>query len=149
MTLAEQFTRNNGKPVVVDGQHVVMLFRQMVEAGQVVRIRWIKKLDAPVQGISLRAKGGTLRVSDTNASDIVLWGDTSPGEVELVCFGTSIAEIAIWNCWRDGNGVAHAWIGNSGIVVRDNGAGKYLLRCNCRTDISFEDLVFEVGFERP
>jgi hypothetical protein len=149
MTLAEQFARAQGQPIEVDGHSVQMLFKKKARAGLTMRIRWVRRVDAPVQGVSVSVKGGALLVAGSKVKDVVLWTDTAPDEVTLQCDGKSVRELSLWNCWRDERDVTHAWVGNSGMIIQERGPGAYRFRCNSRPEVTFEDLVFDVEFDEP
>ena len=149
MTFGEQFARGHGQPIQIDGHTVQMIYRREAHRGLTLRVRWVRRVDAPVQGISVSIKGGTLQVADSRAKDVVLWADTAPDEVILRCDGRNVREISLWNCWRDGRHVTQAWVGNAGMMVEERDAGALRFHCNSRPEVTFEDLVFDVEFEEP
>jgi len=98
------------------------------------------------QGVRLKARGARLTIDDVEDTDFVLWQDTSPRhvEVDLRWSARGARSLRIWNTWvRDG--VAHAWLGNAGMRVDDEGQGRYLLRCSDGAgEPTFDDLVVAV-----
>lgn len=98
------------------------------------------------QGVRLKMRGGQLKIDDAEAAEFVLWQDTAPSRVEVDIAWTSTGErsLRIWNCWERG-GVMHAWLGNSGMRVDDQGGGRYLFRCSDGAgEPNFDDLVVSV-----
>ena len=148
-TFAEHFARTNGCPIEVDGRCVRMLFNREAVPGLLVRLRWLRCVKFPVQGISFGVKGGTLRVNGTRARDVVLWSDTAPDQVTLECEGRNLRELSIWHCWHDERDVTCAWVGNAGMIVEEIGPSTYRVLCNSRPEVTFDDLVFELEFEDP
>ena len=149
MALAEQFAHAHGYPIQVDGHSVQMLYRRRAQSGLTMRVRWVARVDAPVQGISVSVKGGALRVAESKARDVALWTDTAPEEVIVRCEGRDVKEQSLWNCRRDDREGTQAWVGNSGMIVQVLDASVLRFRCNSRSEITFEDLVFDVEFEEP
>jgi hypothetical protein len=146
MTFAEEFARAGGQPIQAAGHSVQMVYRRKVRDGLTLRVRWERRIEIPVQGISVSVKGGQVRVAGVRAKDIVLWADTAPEEVTLQCEGRDVSELSLWNCWRDEREVTQAWVGNSGMVVEQLGGGVLRFRCNSRPEITFGDLVFDLDF---
>ncbi len=81
--------------------------------------------------------------------DVVLWRDTAPDESVFVCHSKKVAELRIWNCWRDDRGVMQAWIGNAGMRVRESSLNIMTVECNARPEVTFSDLVFDLVLEEP
>jgi hypothetical protein len=149
MTFAERFAQSKGQPIDVVGCTVHTIYRRKAYTRLSIKIRWLRQVDAPVQGVSMSLEGGALRVADSRAKDIVLWTDSAPDEVTLTCEGRNVHELTLWNCWRDDRGVTQAWVGNSGMIFEEIEAGRVRFRCNSRPEVTFQDLVFEVVFEEP
>lgn len=148
MTFAEEFARAHGNPIEAGGRTVVSILRHPVRSGDQVRIVWRKSIPSPVQGIRLKLQGGSLAIDGVKFADVVLWRDTAPHESVIVCNASrSTGELRVWNCWRDDRGVMQAWVGNSGMVVEERDARALRVLCNCRSEVTFADLVFDMEFE--
>lgn len=148
MTLAERFTQSQGKPIPYGGQLVHAVYRREATNGLRLRLRLLSGVDSPAQGVSISVKGGLLEVADTRSKDIVLWRDSAPGEVMIECSGKGVREILVWNCWRDDRGVTQAWVGNAGMQLHATGADEIRVKCNSRSRVTFQDLVFDLAFEQ-
>lgn len=90
----------------------------------------------PVQGLTLKAYGGVLQINDVEASEMLIWADTSPDRVTVTFkpWEGREAKLKIWNVWRSkvgGVDVTHAWLGNAGMRIEQAAGGKeLLLRCS-------------------
>lgn len=145
MSFSEEFIRTQGQPIDVDGHPVVGILRHQVQEGDRVRISWRRWIATPVQGISLGLHGGSISVDGRKHFDIVLWRDTSPDETVLVC--NQSGELRMWNCWRIHHDVIQAWVGNAGMRVHKVSDDRVIAECNSRTEVTFQDLVFEIVVE--
>jgi hypothetical protein len=91
---------------------------------------------------------GQIAVNNGAMDDVVLWRDTAPDNVDLVCLSADAgAELRVWNCWRDERGTMQAWIGNAGIRAVHTSADSVTLECNSRPEVTFDDLVFDLVFD--
>ena len=149
MTFAEEFARNQGQPICLDGQDVVPMLRRPVWPGCRIRVIWRSARPLPVQGIRMKVQGGKLSMGEADFGDVVLWRDTAPNETVFVCHATKAAELRIWNCWRDARGVMQAWVGNAAMRAIESGPNAVTVECNSRPEVTFADLVFDVIFEGP
>ena len=148
-TLAERFARDAGAPQDVDGRVVHCIYRHEVVSGQRVHVHWVRAVERPVQGLRLKLSTGTLLVGGESLEDVVLWMDTAPVDVELVCKVQPFrAELRVWNCWRDEQGVMQAWLGDAGMIVEES-RNRTLLRCSAGSHaFSPIDLEVELEFDR-
>ena len=149
MNLAERFARDRGAPQVVDGVTVHNSFRHTVMRGSRVHIRRLAATTSAVQGLRVKLlKGGFLRVNNQRSKEVVLWADTSPEDLEILCApSTETAEFIAWNCWRDAKGIMQAWIGDAGIVI-EGSDNTFLLRCSAGYHrFSPTDLDIELRFQ--
>lgn len=130
-TLAERFKREMGSAQEVEGVPVHNMYRRTVSNGARLCVRRLRALATPVQGIRLKLNTGTITVNGVELKDVVLWADTAPTDVEVICnTGESPeGELRVWNCWRDPDGTMQAWLGDAGIVVEE-ADGRILLRCS-------------------
>jgi hypothetical protein len=144
-TLGELFSRAKGAPIQVDGITIHAIYRRYVVANQLVRVRWRRYIETPVQGVRLKLHTGrSLTMNGRRLKDVVLWSDTSPPEVELLC--DEEGELRIWNCWRDSTGAIQAWIGNAGMVIETSSSSTVLKRSGGTSSFSPDDLELELQF---
>src|ERR1044071_9519144 len=110
-TLAERFAESQGRPQEVNGVIVQNIYRRAVSQGQMLRIKRLRATASPTQGLRLKIERGFVTVNGRNEKDVVLWADSAPADVEVVCDTgkASTGELRAWNCWRDGDGVMQAW----------------------------------------
>ena len=101
-TLGERFEESGGKPLDVGGALVHSIYRHQIMNGQMLRVRWVSAVAQPVQGLRMKLAKGRLLINGQKNQDVVLWADTSPPEVEVVCHSGSLAgtQLRVWNCWR-------------------------------------------------
>lgn len=141
--LADLFRESRGKPIVLAGREVHMMYEFAGPAAQdELSIRFAPPSPARDQALRIRADGGLLEVNGQALEDVVLWSDSTP---ELVVVGFQPAgdkmSLRIWNAWRDPAGTMQAWIGNAGILVEHH-HGSTVLRCSDGfDDPTFDDLV--------
>ena len=148
-TLAERFAKSQGQPQEVDGVLVENIYRRSVSNGQVVRVRRVQATTAPTQGLRLKLDKGSVVVGGRKHKDVVLWADTAPTDVEVVCDAgeASSAQLRAWNCWKDDDGVMQAWLGDAGMVIDEDGQ-RVLIRCGDGTHpFAPRDLEIELLFE--
>jgi len=101
------------------------------------------------QGVRLKVRGGELEVDGVEASDFVLWQDSSPSQVEVLVRWAKRGSrsLRVWNCWEV-NGVMHAWLGNAGMRVEWTSEGTIVLRCSDgHGEPDFGDLVVGIAVE--
>ena len=150
--LSDAFEEAQAAAVEWDGLRVHSMFRIVgVAPGSRVRIRFDRSNGDRLQGLRLKVSGGALEVARQEAENVVLWVDSAPPEVTAtVVASDDSVEIGIWNCWRDQRGTVHAWIGNAGMLVEDEGEGVLLFRCSDGFgDVTFDDLVVSVAMAPP
>lgn len=150
MTLAKRFARTRGAPQTVDGIVVHNIYRRDVSSGTRICVRRASVTDGAVQGLCLKVANGFLIVNGQRQEDIVLWSDTAPSNVEVICEPRgSLGEFRAWNCWRDSEGTMHAWTGDAGIVIEEID-GKVRLHCSAGNHpFTPSDLVVEFTFVGP
>jgi hypothetical protein len=122
-TLSERFAKSEGRPLEVNGVLVESIYRRSVSQGQAVRIRRVQATAMPVQGLRLKVDKGSVVINGRKHKDVILWADTAPDNVEVVCETgkASTAELRVWNCWKADDGVMQAWIGDAGMVIDEDG----------------------------
>lgn len=146
-TTAEQFISSNGNPIVMDGLTIINMYRRWVYPGQIVRLSFAVSIEHPMQGVRLKVDKGKLLVNGKLVEDVVIWRDSAPSEIEIICHPKGEGgELRVWNCWRDKNDVMQAWVGNSGIVVEES-ERTALLRCSAGAgDFSPDDMRVTIKF---
>jgi hypothetical protein len=147
VTLAERFEAVQGAPVEIDGQLAHMMYElPPIAAPAELRIA-LRAGDARPEGLRLKARHGRVVVNGEPLDNVVLWSDSAPPEVvaELQPRGRQPMSLRLWNTWRDAQGIAHAWIGDAGMLVERDDGGRVVLRCSDGFDRpSFDDLVVEL-----
>ncbi|WP_434966466.1 hypothetical protein [Janibacter indicus] len=101
------------------------------------------------QGLRLKIRGGRLEIDGVEATDLALWHDTAPNQVEVKVHwkGKGPRSLRMWNSWEH-NGVAHAWLGNAGMRVDEVESGRFLLRCSDgEGEPEFDNLILGVTVE--
>lgn len=146
MTFSARFIEVRGEPIEVDGQTVVMMLQHQVRTRDRVHMYWRRWIESPVQGICVKIHGESLEIGGRKYFDVILWRDTAPDEVVVVCKGSG--ELRMWNSWRDKHGVQQAWIGNAGMRIQKHSEDRLTVECNSRPEVTFEDLVFDLVIER-
>ena|ERR1700737_290190 len=146
-TLAELFRRSRGAPIEIQGRTVHALFEHRLGGPEVVRVELRSNRPRP-EGVCFKIVKGNLVINEQRLREAVLWTDTAPGSVRILCQpkGTG-AVLKVWNTWKDDQGTQHAWIGNAGMLVENTPDG-VILRCSDGIgDIDFDDLIVSLRFE--
>lgn len=143
-TLAEQFIAAKGASLDIGGNAVVNIYRRTVRMDQRVHVTARPPMDVPVQGLRIKLVDGIIRINEQDLREVVVWFDTAPLDFEFSCCPTKkVAELRVWNCWRDSNDVTQAWIGNAGMIADEKDSEVMLL---CSTGIAdFDPQQLTVG----
>src|SRR6185437_635144 len=105
-TLAERFARDRGAPQEVDGLVVHNIYRRKVGDREHIRIRRLRAVSVPPQGLRVKVDRGSLLINKQELKEAVLWAETAPEEVEATCrLRGAAGELMIWNCWQNSAGV--------------------------------------------
>lgn len=124
------------------GRQVVKIESIPLLAGQTVRLVFEQVRSPRRQGIWL-ATEGSLRVSETSSSQLFLWADTAPPEVEIQC-ESSDGLLRFYNIWDAGRG-RRSLSPTSGMALEDLGDGWLRYSCNdTGPDRDFTKLVFRI-----
>jgi hypothetical protein len=115
-------------------------------------VEFVSATTAPIQGLTLKAYGGTLMVNDIEAQEILLWRDTAPNIIPVLVKSESGTKVTlkIWNIWRglmgDGVSVTQAWLGNAGMRIQlsDNKKEVFFRCSDGEGPIDFGDLEVRV-----
>ena len=129
-TLAEQFMAAKGAALNVHGCTAVNMYRRPVDEDQKVTVCAQVAMESPVQGLRIKLVDGVIRINEQLLKEVVIWFDTAPLDFEFSCHPRKqTAELRVWNCWRDSNGVAQSWVGNAGLIAEENDSD-VMLRCS-------------------
>jgi hypothetical protein len=146
-TLGERFRRSSSAQLEVNGRTVHALFERRLGGPEVVRLELRSSRPRP-EGVCLKIVGGNLLINEQRLREAVLWTETAPGCVRIVCQPKETgAVLKVWNTWKDEQGTQHAWIGNAGMLAESTADG-VILRCSDGIgDVDFEDLIVSLQFE--
>jgi hypothetical protein len=127
------------------GREIVMIEAIAVSLGRVVRITFEDTQSPWRQGIWLGTEG-SLRAGEASSPQLVLWADTTPPVVDVVCEQTD-GVLRFYNVWDSGRGKGEfeSQSATSGMDVEDLGDGIFRYACNdISQDPSFTKLIFRV-----
>jgi hypothetical protein len=145
-SLGELFRRSRGAPIDYQGWKVYAIFERQIGSQQIIHVRLESSRERP-QGVCIKIVKGTLLVNAQQLNEAVIWTDTAPPSVRIVCQPEGKATLKIWNTWKDDAGIVHAWIGNGGMLV-DSSPERVRLRCSDGIgEVSFDDLAVWLRFE--
>jgi hypothetical protein len=147
--LSERFIETDAKSIDVDGRTVVQMYEREVTDGTTVDVEFLRTAGDRVQGLNFSLTDGVLVVEGERIRDLVLYTDTAPRHVRLICLTGGPATLQGWNSWRAESGEDRddAWIGEAGIAVDDQGSDEVLLRCSDGIGpLDFDDLVVRLRF---
>jgi len=143
-TLNERLAESKGAPFEYEGVTVHGIYRREVHPGDVLQVRFVRRKPTIREGLQLKIERGKLLVNGESLKSGVLWMDTAPEVVEIVCQPPrSGATLSLWNAWER-DGIMHAWLGNAGMLVeqRDD---TVVLKCSDGVgDPDFQDLVVQL-----
>ena len=139
-----QFMKSKGKPIVHQGNTLVMMDDFSTEWTRVFRLVFEICNGEWRQGVSLRVRDkGTMVMNDQNVKHAICWRDTAPEVVEFHIEG-KVSFIEIKNVWDVGDGVIHSWHNCAAMIVEELPNGRRY-RCNDGyADDDFDDIVFRV-----
>lgn len=146
-TLAQLFGEAKGPTVQYEGGTVHgVVFRHVNTPGRFV-VRFIKAVPLPLQALCIDIEPGKLLIENTEASNMILRLDTSPGLVNVSYRpGTKGGRISIYNAWINEDGGIDSWLVNAGMLLEETG-NKMLLRCSDgRGEPTFDDLIVEIDW---
>jgi hypothetical protein len=146
-TLGELFRRSRGAPIEFQGRTVHALFEHPLSGPEIGQVELRSNQPRP-EGVCVTIVKGSLLINGQQLPEAVLWADTAPACVTVVCQpkGAS-AVLRVWNTWKDEQGTQHAWIGNAGMLVEIAGEC-VILRCSDGMgDVDFDDLIVSIRFE--
>lgn len=132
--ISKLFEEAKATCVDLEGEPLYGLYEMPAPRGLLVEI--LRSKPSPVQGLTLKAYGGVLRINDVEAPEMLIWADTAPDRVTVTFrpWKGRKAKLKIWNVWRGqvgGVGVTQAWLGNAGMRIEQAVDGKELmLRCS-------------------
>lgn len=132
--LSKLFSEAQATCVEWEGEPLYGLYE--IPAPNELLIEILSSNPSPIQGLSLKAYGGLLRINDVEAREMLIWADTAPDRVKVSfkAWEGYKAKLKIWNIWRGkvgGTDVTQAWLGNAGMRIECAANGKeLLLRCS-------------------
>ncbi|GFO55464.1 hypothetical protein GMSM_24710 [Geomonas sp. Red276] len=142
-TLSEKFIEAKGQSIEYDGHCLIPILKLKVTDNSVLSIKRVSHKQTVEQGMRIKIDHGDLVLEENTYKDVVIWADHSPEEVTLVCKAKKKTIVKIWNVWKY-NGVMHAWIGNSGMIVEEKD-NQVTLSCSDGTNApDFTDIVCEI-----
>lgn len=146
-TLAQLLADARGGPIKFDGAEVRSIFVRDVPTMAQVKVKILKSRETPTQALRIKLDKGTIRINGQDLTEVVLWADTAPAVVEMVCQPNGkIGKLKVWNAWRDDRGTMQAWVGCAGLIAEENGK-TVLLRCSDGAgNPDFGDLAAELSF---
>ena len=133
--------------VIWEGEPLYGLYEMAAPQKFVVTI--LRSRASPVQGLTLKSYGGSLRINDVESPEMLIWADTAPARM-TVCFKPSEgrrAKLKIWNTWRGkvgGVDVTQAWLGNAGMRVERSGSDLYFHCSDGEGPVDFKDLEVQI-----
>lgn len=121
-----EFKKTRGQPFRWNGAEYRMNFQLPTGAHSALFVRFVQSRSEWRQGIRLDCNH-LLAVSGTKSRAIVLWHDTAPSEVEVICPTNEIVRVR--NVWDVGDGTEHSWHGGAAIRVDEIGPQSWRLHC--------------------
>lgn len=145
-SMGDSFRESHGRPVSYRGVTVHLGYRIEISPGSHVGKLVVRSFkDEPVQGICLKIHNGMLIVNGNKSSEMALWMDTAPRDIEVQLSSRSAAELVVWNCWKGKFGQRMEGVGSVGMLVEVNGEGIYSFRCSDGGgDVDFTAIEFEL-----
>jgi hypothetical protein len=128
------------------GREVVKIEALEIDPGQTITLSFEQVRSPWRQGVWV-ATEGVLRIADSAAAQFVLWADTSPPEVQILCEQTD-GLLRFYNVWDSGRkrGPFESQSHTSGMVVEvlEDGSRRY--SCNdIGVEPDFEKFVFRIA----
>jgi len=143
-TLNERLADSKGEPFEYEGLTVHGVYRRDVHQDDLLQVRFVRRTPTIRQGLQLKTNRGQLLVNGQSLKSGVLWMDTAPEVVEIVCHPPRPgATLSIWNVWER-EGIVHAWVGNAGMLVEQRNDAVVLKCSDGVGKPDFQDLVVEL-----
>ena len=126
-TLAERFREQRTDRIRVDGIEVLSLVEVLLKPTSALEVFIESHREAPQQLLSIRSRTRDLqliehpadRPDETKAAiELIELHARNENRVEIVGSAQQDTVLQLWNGWSI-DGIGHAWMGNSGIVVED------------------------------
>ena len=145
-SFSKRFAASKGDSIEYQGKTVFGIYRRKVHKDDIIRVHFIRSNVAVREGLSVSITKGALVVNGQRLRDIILWMDTTPAGLEIVCqTPKSGAMLHVWNSWDQG-GILQSWLGNAAMLIEEK-EGSVILRCSDGLgDPELGDLVVELGF---
>ena len=146
-TFGERFGESRGEPFEFAGKLVHAILEREVESGTKLQIVFHRFNPSVPQALdTVLEKGHLLIANQKFKKGAILWTETAPRVVEVVCI-TKLARTTFkaWNAWKDEDGITMAWIGNGGMLIEER-EGVTVLKCSDGVgEPQFDDLVVEIS----
>ena len=152
--LASMLAEAKGGPICFEGRSVIMGYEIPISKGQEVIVEFLKCSDDELvdQGfeVSIDKRKGYIEIYDQKFNHPVFWTKTAEKTLSFICHPKKDnGGLLIWNIWRNlewgSKAAVHAWIGNAGLYVEDDGSGTVVLHCSHGiNEVDFENLVISV-----
>ncbi|MGR3911569.1 hypothetical protein Q3A80_31440 [Burkholderia sp. SR8] len=149
ISLAQRFQEARAPKIEVDGREIYSLYEVDVSSGETaLSLDFISSKKSSIQGVKIKAENCNVEVNNQILKDFFIWADHSPKHIPMnvTINKGGKAAIKVWNVWKYDD-VPHAWIGNSGMLVKKDDRHIVFHCSDGMGDPDFEDLVFtiEVG----
>jgi hypothetical protein len=148
-TFSDTFIRTKGAPIDWHGKQIFPMFSRELSAREsTMRITRLSQHNSVAQGLRVKLDKGELVVYDRRLTDIVLWADTNPREVEIRVPNAPTL-LKVWNVWRvrvHTHELMQAWVGNAGILIDDQNGVVSLFCSDGIGPPDFSDLVVKIEF---
>jgi hypothetical protein len=132
-TISDILMAERRQPIEYDGRSVYGRFPLEVQEKQRLVLRLQFNRPDLRQAVSVKIEKGTIELDEQQMKGVMLWCDTAPPEVELVCHPGKRIETAtlwVWNHWESDNGRADAGLNNAGMVVDEVSPERIVLACS-------------------
>ena len=139
----ENFIRSKGQPIIIDGKKYHMFYSITVLSKTFVKIKFIRAISLPKQGVRFDADHLIECMGVSNYSFNIWYNpDKKMQEVEVFCAEATTLQLR--NIWDNGDGVVQSWNGGGAMIV-DKKDNKLNFYCNSTmANDQCLDCIFEV-----
>jgi hypothetical protein len=145
LTIEEAFRLSKGKPIKYLGQELCLVdeFPLNGKSRTLLKIIFEETNSDWRQGIKLKV-GGFFEVNDQIIKkDVVLWEDTAPPEVKLIC-QSETGSLIVTNVWDTGNGVVQSWHGAAAMKIESTNNGRRYYCNDGKLNDDLNNLIFVI-----
>jgi hypothetical protein len=139
----------NEEMTALRGRDVVKIEALPIAAGQHLALAFEAVASPWRQGIWL-ATNGSLRVLEESSPQMLIWADTAPPEVVILCEQTA-GLLHFYNVWSSGRKPGHERLSRTSGMIVDRIDDTYV-RYSCNDigfDSDFNKLIFRLAIEGP